>query len=362
MDEARRQPLGTLFVVSSHRHGVRHRVRLDSPAAVPNQVPMQLIGLAVILAVGLLAAPLAAEGQTGKVYRVGVVHQGSPPMGGIFAETLQDLGYVEGRNLVIDRRWAEGKHERFSSLATELVALKPDAIVADTTAGVIAAKRATATIPIVMVQVSDPVGSGLVASLARPGGNVTGVANLETELGAKGVELLHAVVPKATRIAVLMSDNPAHPSQLKTIQGAARGFGLTVLPSIVRALEKFEEAFASMTKQNAHALIVFGGAPFSTPAQRDKVVELAAKTKLPAMYRSRFWVDAGGLLSYGSSPSKNWSLAATYVDKILKGAKPADLPVQQPTKFDLVINLKTAKALGLTIPPTLLLRADQIIE
>ncbi len=301
---------------------------------------MRLIGLAVVLAVSLLAAPLAAEAQqTGKVYRVGVLHQGSPPTGRIaFAKALQDLGYIEGRNLVIDRRWAEGKNERFSSLATELVALKPDAIVADTTAGTIAAMRATATIPIVMVHVSDPVGSGLVASLARPGGNVTGVANLETELHVKGVELLHAVVPKATRMAVLMSDSPVHSSQLKTIQGAARGFGLTVLPSIVRSLEEFEEVFASMTKQNANALIVFGGPPFSTPVQRDKLVELAAKTKLPAMYRSRWWVDAGGLLSYGSSPSKNWSLAFTYVDKILKGAKPADLPVQQSREFELVIN------------------------
>jgi putative ABC transport system substrate-binding protein len=327
---------------------------------------MRRIGLAVILTVSLILVPLAAEPQQVKVYRVGVLLQGSPPapgsQPGIFTRALRDVGYIEGRNIVFDRRWAEGKNERFSSLATELVALKPDAIVVETTPGAIAAKRATATIPIVMVHASDPVGSELVASLARPGGNVTGVANLETQLHVKGVELLHAVVPKATRIAVLMSDNPVHPSQLKTIQGAARGFGLTVLPTMARSSEDFEEAFRSMAKQKAGALILLGGAPFSTPAQRDKLLELAAKTKLPAMYRARWWVDAGGLLSYGSSTLKNWRLAATYVDKILKGAKPVDLPVQQPTEFDLVIILKTAKALGLTIPQTLLLRADQLIE
>ena len=326
---------------------------------------MRLIGL--LLALVLTVEPLAAEAQQVKVYRVGVLLQsspsapGSPP--GIFARALRDLGYVEGRNIVFDRRWAEGRNERFSSLATELVALKPDVIVADTTAGLLAAKRATATIPIVMVQAADPVGSGLVASLARPGGNVTGASNLESDLLGKAAELLHAVAPKATRMAVLMSDyNPIHPSQLTTIQGAARGFGLTVLPMTVRSSEDFEEAFRSMAKQKAGALIQLGGAPFNTPANRDKLVELAVKTKLPAMYLGRTFVDAGGLLSYGSSPLKHWRLAATYVDKILKGAKPADLPVQQATEFELVINLKTAKALGLTIPQTLLLRADQVIE
>ena len=214
-----------------------------------------------------------------------------------------------------------------------------------------------------MVFPSDPVGSGLVESLARPGGNVTGVTNLETELHVKGVELLHAVVPKAKRMAVLMSsDNPVHPSDLKAIQGAAKSFGLTVLPTMVRSSEDFEGAFRSMAKEKAGALIVLGGAPFTTPAARDKLLELAAKTKLPTMYRTRWFVDAGGLLSYGQSPAKTWRLVATYVDKILKGTKPADLPVQQPTEFELVINLKTAKALGLTIPQTLLLQADQVFE
>ena len=327
---------------------------------------MRLIGLVVIFAVHLTLAPHVAETQKVKTYRVGVLFQGSPPapgsQPGIFVKVLRDLGYSEGRNIVLDRRWAEGENERFSSLASELVALKPDAIVAETTPATIAAKRATATIPIVMVWASDPVESGLVASLARPGGNVTGVSSLQTELQGKGVELLHAVVPKVTRMAVLVSDNPVHPSQLKTIQDAARGFGLTILPTMVRSAEGFEQAFRSIATQKAGALIVLGGAPFASAAQRDKLVELTAKAKLPAMYRNRWWVDAGGLMSYGVNPSKIWSLAATYVDKILKGAKPSDLPVQQASQFELVINLKTAKALGLTIPQTLLLRADQVIE
>ena len=301
-----------------------------------------------------------------KVYRVGVLNQGSPPapgsQPGSLTRALRDLGYIEGRNIVVDRRWAEGKNERYSSLATDLVALKPDVIVADTTPAVIAAKRATATIPIVMVFPSDPVGSGLVTSLARPGGNVTGVTSIETELQVKGVELLHAVVPTATRMAVLMSDNPVHPSQLKTIQGAAKSFGLTVLPTMVRSSEDFEEAFRSMVKQKAGALNVLGGPPFGARANQEKLAELAAKAKLPTMFRDRSFVEAGGLLSYGANLLKTWRLVATYIDKILKGAKPADLPVQQPTEFELVINLKTAKALGLTIPPSVLGRADQVIE
>ena len=327
---------------------------------------MRRIGLAVVLALSLFATLLDVGAQQAKIYRIGVLNQGSPPAPGSqpgpLVRALRDLGYIEGRNIVFDRRWVEGKNERFSSLATELVALKPDVIVVETTPGVIAAKRATATIPIVMVGPADPVGSGLVTSLARPGGNVTGVTSLETDLQGKGVELLHAVVPKTMRVAVLVSDNPAHPPQLKTIQDAGRGFGLTILPTMVRSSEEFDGAFGSMAKQKAGALIVLAGPPFSPPANRDKLVELAAKTKLPAMYQNRWWVDAGGLMSYGVNNPKIWSLAATYVDKILKGAKPADLPVQQPTEFELVINLKTAKALGLTIPQSLLVRADEVIQ
>jgi putative ABC transport system substrate-binding protein len=313
----------------------------------------------------LLAAPFTVEGQQAKVYRVGLLLQASPPTPEtrqILREMLQDLGYIEGRNLVIDRRWAEGKNERFPSLAVELAALKPDAIVADSTPAAIAAARATATIPIVMVNVSDPVGSGLVASLAHPGGNVTGTTDFGIELAVKSVELIHAAVPKATRLAVLMSDNPVHPAQLKEIQDAAKRRGLTALPTMVRSSEEFEKAFASMAKQNAGALIVLGGAPFGTPQQRDKLIELAAKIKLPTMYPTRWWVEAGGLMGYGPSLSFRWGRTASYVDKILKGAKSADLPVEQLTEFHLAVNLKTAKAFGLTIPPSLLQRADEVIQ
>lgn len=331
---------------------------------------MRLIGLAVMLAVGLVLASIGGEAQQVKVYRVGVVNQGAPPapgsppgpITGAFARALRDLGYIEGRNIVVDRRWAEGKNERYSGLITELVALKPDVIVADTTPAVIAAKRATATIPIVMVNPSDPVGSGLIESLARPGGNVTGVTSLETELIVKGLELLHAVVPKAKRMAVLMSDNQVHESQLKRIQDAAKDFGLTVLPTMARSSEDFEEAFRSMVKQKAEALIVLGGPPFNPSVSGGKLIDLAAKSKLPTIYRTRNWVEGGGLLSYGVDLPKNWSLAATYVDKILKGANPADLPVQQPREFELAINMKTAKTLGLTIPQTVLLQASHVIE
>jgi len=318
------------------------------------------------LASGLLAAPLAAQARETKVYRVALLLQGSPPppgsKPGVFPTALQNLGYVVGRNLVFDVRWAEGKNDRFPSLAVELVALKPDAIVADSTPAALAAARATTTVPIVIINVSDPVGSGLVASLAHPGGNVTGAIDFGNDVTTKQLELLHTAVPKATRVAVLMSDNPVHLSQLAEVQNAAKSIGIAVVPTMVRVSEEFEGAFASLTKKKAEALILFGGAPFSTEAQADKILELAAKAKLPALYPTRGWVERGGLLSYGTNGSYRWKLTAVYVDKVLKGAKPADLPVQQPTEFELVINLKTAKALGLTIPPSLLQRADQVIE
>jgi putative ABC transport system substrate-binding protein len=327
---------------------------------------MKLTLAALAGALALLIAQFAVVAQQTKVYRLGFLLQGSPPPPGrppvTLIKALQDLGYVEGRSVLIERRWAEGKNERFPSLVAELIALNPDVIITDTTPGAIAAKRATATIPIVMTNVSDPVGSGIVASLARPGGNVTGVTDSGSDMAVKGVDLVHDVVPKATRIAVLMSDNPVHPAQLRDIQSGAKRIGLTVLPTMARSTEEFEEAFASMARKKAGALILLGGAPFSTERQRDKLVELAARTKLPTMYPGRWWVDAGGLLSYGPNALHRSRLVANYVDKILKGAKPSDLPVQQPSELELVINMKTAKALGLTIPPLLLLRANQVIE
>ncbi len=324
--------------------------------------------IALILALALLVAPPAVGAQSAeRMYRVGILNQGSPlppestPPWTLWT-LLRDLGYIEGRNLRVDRRWADGKNERFPGLAEELVALKPDVIVADSTPAAIAAKRATATIPIVIVNVSDPVGSGLAASLARPGGNVTGGTDYGTDLAMKGVELLHALVPRAARIAVLMSDNPVHPSQLKAVQDAAKTVSLTVLPTMVTSAEELDAAFASMAKGDAQALIWLGGAPFSTERHRGKLVELAAKAKLPAMYPSRWWTDAGGLLSYGPSPLHKWKLTAAYVHKILQGAKPADLPIEQPTELELTINMKTAKALNLTIPQSLLLRANAVIQ
>src|SRR5262245_33071895 len=296
-----------------------------------------------------LAAPLAAEAQQTKVYRIGALLQGAPLPGnppGPLRLAMRELGYIEGQNLIVDFRWGEGRNDLFPRLAAELVALKPDAIFADSTPAALAAKRATATIPIVIHNVSDPVGSGLVVSLAHPGGNVTGVTDFGSELAVKGLELLHTLVPKAARIAVLMSDNPVHPSQLRLIQDAAQGLGLTVLPTILKSSEEFETAFSSMARQNAGALILLGGAPFSTVGQRDKLVALAARTKLPTMYPSRWWVDVGGLLGYGPSAPHKIQLVAACLAKILKGARPADLPVEQPSKFELVINAKTASALG----------------
>jgi putative ABC transport system substrate-binding protein len=314
----------------------------------------------------LLAAPLAAEAQQAKVYRVGLLSQSSPPSPGakpeFFTKAMHDLGYIQGRNLVIEVRWAEGQNARFPSLAAELVALKPEVIVADSTPGAIAAKRATTMIPIVMVNVSDPVGTGIVASLAKPGGNVTGTTDFGMAMAVKQVELTHELVPKATRIAVLMSDNPVHPLQLKLVQDAAKSIGLTALPTMVKTEADLDTAFTSMVRQKVGAAMWLGGAPFSTPSQIDQLVEFAAKAKVPTLYPSRNYVDQGGLMSYAPTYEETFGKAAIFVDKILKGAKPGDLPVEQPTKFKFVINLKTAKALGLTIPPSLLQRADEVIQ
>jgi ABC-type uncharacterized transport system substrate-binding protein len=318
----------------------------------------------------LLAAPLGAEAQQSKIYRVGMLFQGSPdsPRSSvtnrrrILVDTLRELGYVEGQNLVVDRRFAESRLERFPGLAAELVALKPDVILAESTPAGIAAGQATATIPIVFFAVSDPVRSGLVASLAHPGGNITGVTDFGIELAVKELDVLHALFPKAKRFAILISDNPVHLFQLKAIGDAARAIGLTVTPERATSLEELDGAFSSMARKNVGAFILLGGPPFTSEASINKVVALAATTKIPAMYPNRWRVERGGLLSYGPNSSDMYRTAATYVGKILKGAKPADMPVEQPTKFEFVINLKTAKALGLTIPPSLLGRADELIQ
>jgi ABC-type uncharacterized transport system substrate-binding protein len=315
---------------------------------------------------GLLVVPLAALAQqAAKVYRIGILSPNasespvSKAAHGELRKSLSDLGYVEGRNLVVDARWAEGKTERLPGLAAELAALKPDVIVANTTQATLAAKQAAAETPIVMLNVTDPVGLGLVASLARPGGNVTGLTDFGFELSSKSVELIREIVPKATRIAVLVSDNPVHPFQLREIQNAAKRFELTIVPAFAMTTDELEKAVA-FAKANAAALIVLGGGLQS--GNREKISELAKKAKLPTVAYVRPYVDAGALASYGQEVLPQFRLAATYVDKILKGAKPADLPVEQPIKFELVINLHTAKALGLTIPQSLLLRASEVIQ
>ena len=311
---------------------------------------------------GLVAVPLLADAQKPvKVHRVAFLINGS--VGSIyddFQECLRDLGYIAGKNIVFERRFADDKPERLPGLAAELVALNPEVIVSSGSRATLAARQATATIPIVMQGTADPVGSGFVGSLARPVRNVTGVTNYGLDISAKQVELLHAVAPSAKRIAVLVNDNPAHPAVVNKVVEAASHLYLIVLPIHANSVGAFDTAFASMAKERADALIVVGDSVFNN--QSERIAKLAAEAKLPAIYTYGLYVKAGGLLSYGPNTSDDSKIVAGYIDKILKGAKPADLPVQQPTKFELVINLKTAKALGLTIPQLLLLRADEVVQ
>jgi putative tryptophan/tyrosine transport system substrate-binding protein len=282
-----------------------------------------------------------------------------------FRQGLRDLGYVEGRNVVIEYRDAEGKVERHPALAAELVALKVDVIVvAGSTLTAQTVKQATSTLPIVFIAVGDPVGSGLVTSLARPGGNVTGLSNIGPELVGKRLELLKQAVPGVDRVAVLWLPGAlgerTDKDMLTGADVAARALGVRLQFVEARGPDEFARAFSDMTSARAGGLTVLPSARLLREHRR--LVDLAAKNRLPAVYTSREFVDAGGLMAYGANLADLYRRAATYVDKVLKGAKPADLPVEQPTKFELVINLKTAKALGLEIPPTLLTRADEIIE
>ena len=314
----------------------------------------------------LLVVPLAALAQQPvKVYRIGYLSPNareSPTSKAVYDDlrnSLGELGYLEGRNLVVDARWAEGKTELIPQLAVELVALKPDVIVVTTTPATLAVKQVAEAIPIVMINVTDPVGAGLVASLARPGGNVTGVTDFGLELSLKSLELTREIVPQATRIAVLVSDNPVHAFQLREIQNGAKQFGVTIIPAFATTADDLDKAVA-FAKANAAVLIVLGGGMQS--GNREKIAELAKKAKLPTVAYVRPYVDAGALASYGHEVLPQYRFAAAYVDKILKGAKPADLPVGQPIRFELVINLNTAKALGLTLPQSLLRRANDVIQ
>jgi len=322
----------------------------------------------VVLALGLLAAALTAEAQqAAKIARIGYLASNvsaSPHLNEAFRQGLRDLGYVESSNLVIEYRDAEGKFERLPALAAELVALKVDVIVAVGTLHALAAKQATGTLPIVFASAADPVTDGLVTSLARPGGNVTGLSLLVPELVGKCLEQLKQAVPGVSRVAVLWQPGGlgerTEKDMLKGAEVAARALGVRLQFVEARGPADLDRAFSDMTRARAGALTMLSTPMFGS--ERRRLVDLAAKNRLPAVYPFREYVDAGGLMSYGPDLADMWRRAATYVDKILKGAKPADLPVEQPTKFELVINLKTAKALRLTIPQSLLRQADQVIE
>ncbi len=328
---------------------------------------MRLIGLAVVLAVGLALAPLAAEGQqAGKIYRIGFLGPGSAervytdPLRSLRAG-LRELGYAEGKNIVFEYRFAEDKYERLPGLAAELVRDKVDIIVVHSTPGTRAAKQATNTIPIVMVNISDPVGTGFVATLARPGGNITGMSGTDAGLAAKRLELLKEALPKLSRVAVLRNpNNPSNELQFRETQAAARSLGIEIQLFDVRNRKELESAFSVMAKARADAFTVMGDPMFLS--QQNQIANLATTSRLPSVFARNENVEAGGLMSYGPTLADQFRQAATYVDKILKGAKPGDLPVEEPTRMYLVINLKTAKALGLKIPQTILLQADQVIE
>jgi ABC-type uncharacterized transport system substrate-binding protein len=313
----------------------------------------------------LLVLGFPAEGQQpAKISRIGWLAAGSPsgvaPLTDAFRQGLRQLGYVEGKNIVIEFRYAEGKFDRLPDLAAEIVHLKVDVIVVASTPAIQAVKQATATIPIVMVGPGDPVGPGLIASLARPGGNLTGLSFLSTELTGKRLELLKETFPKISRVAVLQTTASAQEQAVKESEVAAKALRIQVQPVQVQSPDDFENAFLTITKGRAGALLILRSPLVRTHATR--IMDFAEKRRLPTMYDDRLFVEAGGLMSYGTNTLDFYSRAAIYVDKILKGAKPADLPVEQPMKFEFVINLKTAKQIGLTIPPNVLARADKVIR
>jgi putative tryptophan/tyrosine transport system substrate-binding protein len=313
----------------------------------------------------LLAIPTAARSQpVANSPRVGFLFYGAPgpsPELEAFRQGLRDVGYLEGQNISVEDRFANRQVEQLPALAAELIQLKLDVIVTPGTPASVAAKKATSTIPIVFAGVAAAVGAGLVTSLARPGGNITGLTRISAALGGKRLELLKGVVPKAPRVAVLY--NPADPSNMLAwteLQESSRPLGLTLLPHPVRGPGEFEGAFIAMTRERAQALFVAAGV--LTTEHRKILVDLAARNRIPTMWGERQFVEVGGLMSYAVNFYDEIRRAGAYVSKILKGAKPADLPVEQPTMFELVVNLKTAKALGLTISPSLLSRADQVIQ
>jgi putative tryptophan/tyrosine transport system substrate-binding protein len=327
-------------------------------------MPIILLYTLLSLLISVLFHPADAQ-QAAKVPRIGYVGAGSTATAGhhaqAFVQGLRELGYVEGQNIAIEYRWADGKLERLSGLMADLVQVKVDIIVSSATPAIRIAKQQTNIIPIVMAGVTDPVGAGFVDSLARPGGNITGLTHLAPDLTGKRLELLKEVIPRLSRVAVLW--NPKQPGQAlayKESQIAAQSLRLTVISMEVQNREEIEKILSSTRKERTEAI-------FELPdpvifANRELIAEFATKYRLPAMYSFREYVEAGGLMSYGTSFPGLFHRAATYVDKILKGAKPAELPVEQPTKFEFIVNLKTAKQIGLTIPPGVLARADRVIK
>ena len=320
-----------------------------------------------VIAWGLVAAPLAAEAQqAGKMPRVGMLYvgtlQGANRCDEAFRQGLAAVGYAEGKSIALEIRAAEGKSERLSELAAELVRLKVDVIFAPSTLAAQSAKQATRTLPVVFATAADPIGSGLIEGLGRPGGNLTGLSLIAgPEIGGKYLELLREAVPRVSRMAVVRNpDTSAHAPVVKEIEGAARTLGVEIHPMSVRKADEFPGAFTAMVQKRVGAFIMLADPLFLS--HRVEIAELAAKHRLPSMYGLREHVEVGGLMAYGVDLRHNCGRAATFVNKILKGANPATLPVEQPTKFEVVINGKTAKALGLTIPPLLLLRAGEVIQ
>jgi putative tryptophan/tyrosine transport system substrate-binding protein len=318
----------------------------------------------IVGSVAGLAAPLAAEAQqAGTVYRIGILSPEIPPPG--LVETVRDelrqLGHIEGKTLTIEARHAEGRNERLPALADELLALKVVAILAVNTSAALAAKRATTTVPIVIARVADPVKSGLVASLSRPGGNVTGVSFMPDVIAVKGLELLKEALPRLSRAAALWyADNPGASIVVDEMQPAAIQLALTLQRLPIRRSSDLVDAFETAVRHRAEAIVVVDDALVTK--HRVEIVSLAMKHSLPVLSEYKPFVEVGGLIAYGPSTAAMYRRAAQYVDKILRGTKPGDLPIEQPTKFDLFVNLRTAKALGITIPPSLLARADQVIE
>jgi len=328
-------------------------------AAIGNSKKASVFGLALCVMLFGLCLPVDAQ-QAGKIPWIGYLAGAGSGPSPAFIQGLRDLGYVEGKNIGFVYRTAESKTERNADLAADMVRLKVDLIVTDSTNAALALKKATSTIPIVMTTSTDPVGSGLIASFARPGGNVTGLTSVTGELGGKLLELLKEVVPKLTRAGILGTGDSVNELFVKATEDPARALGVQLVPVMVQGLDDFEGAFRAMTKERVNGFLARLAFVYSDHVKR--AAELTMKNRLPSISTARNWVDAGGLMSYGADPNFRYRQAATYVDKILKGAKPAELPVEAPTKFELAINLKTAKALNLTIPQSVLYRADKVIK